>query len=238
MQLCFLGVTSAIKNHWNSNMHTLNQGWVIEFRVRVKIAESCLKTLYNLCYVICTIYGLEKVPLAPVCSRYIKKWPLYFTHATQKFYSLKAIKIFYFVWKFASARKYISHCKLFEVIWFYIVLCPHIKLVKGPPFAHFLLYFEKHMAYSRACGSRVFHQLLNKTMQKNKCESLKEGHSDIFEKGGPRRQPCSPSLISTPALSYIQKKELASFYNTIDLIKVLWNVIKIFFDHSVMLRIT
>jgi len=72
-------------------MHTLNQGLVLEFRTRVKIAESSLKTLYNLCYVICTIYDLEKVPLAPVCSRYIKKWPLYFAHATQKFYLLKAI---------------------------------------------------------------------------------------------------------------------------------------------------
>jgi len=46
------------------------------------------------------------------------------------------------------------------------------------------------------------------------------------------------TLISTPAFDYIQKKELASFYNTIELIKVLCNVIKIFFGHSVMLHIT
>jgi len=36
----------------------------------------------------------------------------------------------------------------------------------------------------------------------------------------------------------MQKTELASFYNTIELIKVLCNVIKILFDHSIMLRIT
>jgi len=46
------------------------------------------------------------------------------------------------------------------------------------------------------------------------------------------------TLISTPALGYIQKKELASFYNTTELIKVLCNPIKPFFDHSVMLHIT
>jgi len=32
---------------------------------------------------------------------------------------------FYFVWKFASAWNSISHCKFFELIWFYIVLCLH-----------------------------------------------------------------------------------------------------------------
>jgi len=36
----------------------------------------------------------------------------------------------------------------------------------------------------------------------------------------------------------MQKKELDSIYNTLELIKVLCNVVKIFFDHSVMLRIT
>ena len=47
-----------------------------------------------------------------------------------------------------------------------------------------------------------------------------------------------PDIHPCSHLAYIQKKELASFYNTIELIKVLCNVIKIFFDHSVMLRIT
>jgi len=47
-----------------------------------------------------------------------------------------------------------------------------------------------------------------------------------------------PNIHLCSHLQYIQKKELASFYNTIELIKVLCKVIKIFFDHSVMLRIT
>ena len=112
------------------------------------------------------IWSWKRAPCPYVCSRYIKKGPLYFTHATQKFYLLKANQIFHFVWKFASSWKPISHCKLFEVIWFYIAICLHIKLLKGPHWHIFLFYFENHMTYSRACGSRVAHQLLNKTMQK------------------------------------------------------------------------
>jgi len=94
------------------------------------------------------------------------------------------------------------------------------------------------MTFSITCGSRVVHQLLNKTMQKLSAKVLKRGPATSLKKGAPRRQPCSLSLISTPAFNYIQKEELASFYSTIELIKVLCNVIKIFFDHSIMLRIT
>jgi len=66
---------------------------------------------------------------------------------------------------------------------------------------------------------------------------LKRGPATFLKKGASRPQPRSPPLVSTPALGYIQKKELGSLYNTIELIKVLCNVIKIFFDHSFMLRI-
>jgi len=65
----------------------------------------------------------------------------------------------------------------------------------------------------------------------------KRGPATSLKKVAPRRQPCSPSLTFTAALNYIQKKELASFYNTIELIEVIRKVIKVFFDHSVMLRI-
>jgi len=41
-----------------------------------------------------------------------------------------------------------------------------LKLLKGRLWHIFLLYFEKHMTFSRNCGSRVVHQLLNKTMKK------------------------------------------------------------------------
>jgi len=82
-------------------------------------------------------------------------------------------------------------------------------------FALFLLYFEKHMTCYGACGSRVVHQLLNKSMQKLNAKFSKRGPAISLKKGGPRRQPCSPSLTSTTALNYTQKKELmASFYNT------------------------
>jgi len=76
--------------------------------------------------------------------------------------------------------------------------------------------------------SRVVHQLLNKTMQNLSAKASKRGAATSLKKGALIRQPCSPFVISTPALNY----------NTIELIKVLCKVIKIFFDHSVMLRIT
>jgi len=94
------------------------------------------------------------------------------------------------------------------------------------------------MTCSRACDSRVVHQLLNKTMQKLSAKVSKRGPATSLKKKGPEATPRSPPLISTPALDYIQKKELDSFYNTVDLIKFLCNVIKIFFDHSLLLHIT
>ena len=130
---------------------------------------------------------------------------------------------------------HIVNClKLFDFALFFVYT---LKLLKGPLWRIFLLYFEKHMTCSRACGSRVVHLLINKTMQKLSAKVSKRGPATSLIKGAPRRQPRSPPLISTRALDYIQKKKLASFYNTIELIKVLCNVIKIFFDHSVMLHI-
>ena len=215
---------------------TFNQGWVSDLRAWVKIAESCLKTLYNLWYVICTIYGHEKGSTAPVCSRYIKKAPLYFKHATQKFNRWKQFKFFILSANLLLRESpfHIVNClKLLDFTSFFVYT---LKLLNT--LVHFVLYFEKHMTYSKACGSRVVLQLFNKTMQKLSAKVSKRGPATSLTKGGPIRQPCSPSVVSTPALNYIQKKKLPSFYNTIELIKVVCNVIKIFFDHSVILRIT
>ena len=132
---------------------------------------------------------------------------------------------------------HIINClKLFDFTLFFAYT---LKLVKGSLRRMFLLYFEKHMTWSRACGSRVFHQLSNKTIQKLSAQDSERGARDTAEKRGSRddRLVHLP-LISTTVLDNIQRKELASFYSTIELNKVLYNVIKTFFDHSVMLRIT
>jgi len=60
-----------------------------------------------------------------------------------------------------------------------------LKLLKGPLWHIFLLYFEKHMTLSRACGSRVVHQLLNKIMQKLSAKVSKRGPATSLKKGGP-----------------------------------------------------
>jgi len=144
---------------------TLNKWWALDFRAWVKIAESCPKTLHNLWYVICTIYGLEKGPLAPMSVHVTSKNDPYILHMLHKNFTFwKQLKFF--------------------------ILSGNLLLRESP-----------------------FHVV----------NCLK-----LFDF----------TLISTPALDYIQKKELASFYNTTELIKVLCNVIKIFFDHSVMLHIT
>jgi len=121
---------------------------------------------------------------------------------------------------------HIVNClKLFN---FTLLFVYTLKLLKGPLCDIFLLYFEKRMTFSRACGSRVVHQLLNKTMQKLSAEVLKRGPETTALFAFPDIHPCSQ----------LHTKEPASFYNKIELIKVLCNVIKIFFDHSLMLRIT
>jgi len=94
------------------------------------------------------------------------------------------------------------------------------------------------MTCSKACGSRVVHQLLNKTIQKLSAKVPKRGSATSLKKRGPETAALFAFPDNHPCSNYIQKKELASFYNTIELIKVLCNVIKIFFDHSVMLQNT
>jgi len=97
--------------------------------------------------------------------------------------------------------------KLFEVILFYVVLCLPTKVVKGAPLEHIFALFWKIYDFLQSLlllqsGSSAFKQNNAKT----KYESLKEGPHDISEKRGPSRQPCSPSLISTPALNYNTKE--------------------------------
>jgi len=110
---------------------------------------------------------------------------------------------------------HIVNClKFFDFTLFFVHT---LKLLKGPLifFALFVLYFEKHMTCYGACGSRVDHQLLNKSMQNLSAQFSKRGPAISLKKGGPRRQPCSPSLTSTTAVNYTQTEALmASFYNT------------------------
>ena len=182
--------------------------------------------------------ALKKGPLPPMFVHVTsKKGPIFYICFTNILLAESNLN-FYFDWKFASAWKSISHCKLFEVIWLNIVLCLHIKFVKGPPLAHIFALFWKTYDLLQSVRLQSGSSAFKHNNAKTKCESLKEGPPrHLWKMGAPSRQPCSPSLLSTPALN-IQKKELASFYNAIELIKVLCNVIKVFFDHSFMLRIS
>ena len=80
----------------------------------------------------------------PLClfTLHQKRAPIFYTCYT-KILLAESNSNFYFVWKFASAWKPISHCKLFEVIWFYTVLYLCIKVVKGPPLAYIFALFWK-----------------------------------------------------------------------------------------------
>jgi len=178
--------------------------------------------------------ALKKGPL-PLCLFTLHQkrvFPIFYTCYTKILVAESNLN-FCFVWKFASAWKSISHCKLFEVIWFHIVLCLHIKVVKGPSWHIFLLCFEKHMTCSR-----VVHQLSNKTMQKISAKASKSGSATSLKKGGRKMAALFVFLHIHTCSQPHTKKELDSFYNTIELIKVLCNIIKVFSDHCVMLRIT
>jgi len=63
-------------------MYNSQTGMVLDFRARVKITESCPKALYNLWCHLHNIWSWNRAHCPYVCSRYIKKGPLYFTHAT------------------------------------------------------------------------------------------------------------------------------------------------------------
>jgi len=163
MQLCFLGMTPAIKITGIPACTTPNQGWVLDVKARVKIAESCPKTLYSLWYVVCTIYGLEKGPVALVFVHVTSKNGPYILHMLQKnFTCWKQFKLFILSGNLLLHESpfHVVNClKLFD---FTLCFVYTLKLLKDPSWHIFLLCFEKHMTCSKACGSRVVHQLSNK----------------------------------------------------------------------------
>ena len=70
-----------------------------------------------------------------------KGGPVFYTCYTETLFAESKLN-FDFVWESASAWKPISHCKLFVVIWYKIVLCLlHIDVVEGPPLVHLHIIF-------------------------------------------------------------------------------------------------
>ena len=127
----------------------------------------------------------KRVPCPYVCSRYIKKGP-YILHMLHKnFTCWKQLKFFILSGNLLLRESpfHIVNClKLFDFKLFFVYT---LKLLKGPLWHIFLLYFEKHMTCSRACGSRVVHQLSNKTMQKVSAKVSKRGPVTSLKERGP-----------------------------------------------------
>jgi len=194
MQLCFLGMTSAIKITETPTCTTLNQGWILDFRPGSKSQKAAPKhcTIFVMSFAQYMALKKGSLPLS-LFTLHQKRAPIFYACYT-KILLAESNLDFYFVWKFASAWKSISHCKLFEVFLFYIVLCLHIKVGKGPLCPIFLLCFEHHMTCSRACDSRVVHQLLNKTVQKLSAKASKRGPATSLKIGDPR----DDSLVRLP----------------------------------------
>jgi len=66
------------------------------------------------------------------------------------------------------------------------------------------------MTFSRACGSRVVHQVLNKTMQKLSTKVSKRGPAISLRKGGPE----TTALFALPNIhpcSQLHTKERTGF---------------------------
>ena len=129
--------------------------------------------------------ALKKGPL-PLClfTLHQKRAPIFDTCYT-KISLAESNSNFYFVWKFASAWKSISHCKLFDVIWFYDVLCLHIKVVKGLTLAHIFALFWKTYDLLQSVRLQSGSSAFKHNNAKTKCESLKEGPATSLKKGGP-----------------------------------------------------
>ena len=145
---------------------------------------------------ICNLHNIwpwKRAPCPYVCSRYIKKGP-YILHMLHKNFTCWKQFKFFIVWKIASAWKPISHCKLFEVIWFYIVFCLHIKVAKRPPLTHIFALFWKTYDFLQSLRLQSGSSAFKQNNAKIKCESRKEGLRDISEKRGPR----DDSLVRLP----------------------------------------
>jgi len=145
--------------------------------------------------------ALKKGPL-PLClfTLHQKRAPIFDTCYT-KISLAESNSNFYFVWKFASAWKSISHCKLFDVIWFYDVLCLHIKVVKGLTLAHIFALFWKTYDLLQSVRLQSGSSAFKHNNAKTNAKVSKRGPRDISEKWGPRadslvRLPYYPPLLS------------------------------------------
>jgi len=82
MQLCFPGVTSAIKNHRNSNMFNSQSGVGIRISGQTKNRRKPPQNIVQ--FVICHLHNTwswKRAHCPYICSLFIKKGPLYFAHA-------------------------------------------------------------------------------------------------------------------------------------------------------------
>jgi len=131
----------------------------------------------------CTIYGRKKGILAPVLfTLYWKKGP-YILHILHKnFNRWKQVK--FFCLEICFCVKSISNCKLFEVIWFEIVLYLTLKLLRAPfiTFAHNFCFIFKNIWLASElikCGSYAYQQ----NNAKAKCGIHEWGSTAYLKKG-------------------------------------------------------
>jgi len=194
MQLHFLGVISAIQNHRNSNMHNSQLGVGINIYSPIQKLRKLSQNIthFVIFHVHCVVSKRGPWTLY-IYSHYIKKGAPMFCTCYTKTFCWKQIIFFIILWKFASAWMSVSHCKLFEFIWFYIVLCLHIESCWGPP-SHIFCWILKNILLASEpikCGSRVVYQLSNKTKQKLSVKLSYWGPRHLWKKGTPRWQPSS-----------------------------------------------
>jgi len=160
---------------------TLNQGWELDFRARVKISESFSKTLYNLRYVICTIYNLEKGPVALFVHVTSKKRP-YILHMLHKnFTRWKPFKFFILSANLLLRENpfhIVNYLKLLDFTLFFVYT---LMLLKGLLWLISVLLWKTYdflQSLRLQSGSSAFKQNNAKT----KCDSLEEEPCDIFKK--------------------------------------------------------
>jgi len=234
MRLPFLGVISAITNHRNSNMYDSQPGFILEFRdLRQTLRKGSKSIAKFVIFHVCNMWSLKRT-LAPIFVHVqSKRDPYSLDMLYRNFICWNQVKFFILsgILLLRESLFHIVNCLKYCNLTANCSLSTHSSCWGAPfdTFAHNFCFILKNMWLASELvkyGSRVVHQLFNKTMQKPSEKHYKRGPRHLWKRWGPRRPPCSPPLTSTPVLTYVQQKELASFYNTMEVTKVLCDVMK------------
>jgi len=197
---------------------TLHQRLTKAFRGR---GQNLSKRVQNTAqFVIYHVYSLLWKGPYPLYN-ISKTGPLYFAIAIQKLYCWNQVDFFYL-----SGNLFLHGSNFYLVIcvkslYFNCSVSTHRCEALLDTFAHTFCFILKSIWLASElfeCDSKAVHQLTINNAKLTATTSQRDSTASREKRGLMRLPRCSHAEIYIPALKYIQQKELASFYNTIELI--------------------